>query len=212
MSTNSNMKPWCKVCKDAGKSEVGHWPKDKAGVTICPTLLAQNCRYCLKAGHTVKYCQVLADKKKQDEKRMKDSARQVKQAEAKKAEAKTKKAPVNVFASLEEYSSDEEDEVKPVKEEFPKLSLSVLKETQHNKKESYASALKKVTYAPCPIMDKLLAVAKDEKVDVPEGYQVLVSEVVPYDKREARAKHNQDCFQRKNGLSWADAIDSDDDE
>jgi len=205
------MKPWCKVCKDAGKSEVGHWPKDKAGVTICPTLLSQNCRYCLKAGHTVKYCQVLADKKKQDDKRMKDSARQAKQEEAKKADAKTKKAPVNVFASLEEDSSDDEEEVKPAKEEFPKLSLSVLKETEENKKESYASAVKKVIYAPCPQMDKLLGIAKDNKVAVVEGYEVLVTGP-QIGKREARAKHNRDCFQRKNGLSWADAIDSDDDD
>lgn len=55
--------PCCAVCKAAGKSETvvaSHWPKDAAGATICPTLLAQECRYCHKFGHTTKYCATLA--------------------------------------------------------------------------------------------------------------------------------------------------------
>jgi hypothetical protein len=55
--------PCCAVCKAAGKSEAivaSHWPKDAAGATICPTLLAQECRYCHKFGHTTKYCATLA--------------------------------------------------------------------------------------------------------------------------------------------------------
>jgi hypothetical protein len=55
--------PCCAVCKAAGKSEAvitSHWPKDAEGKTICPTLLAQECRYCHKFGHTTKYCDTLA--------------------------------------------------------------------------------------------------------------------------------------------------------
>ena len=55
-------KPFCKVCHDAGKPEViytSHYvrasPAPDAPV-VCPTLLAQPCRYCNLPGHTVKYC------------------------------------------------------------------------------------------------------------------------------------------------------------
>ena len=53
---------FCKVCKDAGKTETeytSHYVKDKSGKTICPTLLNQACKYCRQKGHTVKFCQTL---------------------------------------------------------------------------------------------------------------------------------------------------------
>ena len=53
---------FCKVCKDAGKSEReyrSHIVKNKKGKTICPTLLNQTCKYCRETGHTVKYCSIL---------------------------------------------------------------------------------------------------------------------------------------------------------
>ena len=57
-----SVKPCCKVCKDAGKSEAmfsSHFVKDRTGKVICPLLLSQECRYCFKLGHTVKFCQAL---------------------------------------------------------------------------------------------------------------------------------------------------------
>jgi hypothetical protein len=53
---------FCKVCKDAGKTEseyTSHFVKDKSGKTICPTLLNQACKYCRQTGHTVKFCKTL---------------------------------------------------------------------------------------------------------------------------------------------------------
>ena len=53
---------FCKVCKDAGKTETeytSHYVKDKSGKTTCPTLLNQACKYCKQTGHTVKFCQAL---------------------------------------------------------------------------------------------------------------------------------------------------------
>lgn len=56
---------FCKVCQDAGKTEVeytSHFTRetpDPTSKVVCPTLLSQECRYCLKKGHTVKYCKVL---------------------------------------------------------------------------------------------------------------------------------------------------------
>ena len=56
------IKPFCKVCKDAGKTEseyTSHFVKDKAGPNgkvVCPTLLSQACRICKETGHTSSYC------------------------------------------------------------------------------------------------------------------------------------------------------------
>ena len=61
--------PHCKVCEDAGKSPRdfhSHWvreSKDHNARVTCPTLLSQQCNYCKKKGHTIKYCVRL--KKKQ---------------------------------------------------------------------------------------------------------------------------------------------------
>ena len=55
-------KPFCNVCRDAGKSEseyTSHFVKDQPGPNgkvICPTLLNQDCRICGKSGHTSSYC------------------------------------------------------------------------------------------------------------------------------------------------------------
>lgn len=62
ITTTQTKKAFCKVCHDAGKPEdiyTSHFvrasPSPDAHV-VCPTLLAQPCRYCGIAGHTVKYC------------------------------------------------------------------------------------------------------------------------------------------------------------
>jgi hypothetical protein len=67
--TMNTKKSFCKVCHDAGKSEkeyTSHGIKNEKGIVICPTLLDQNCRYCNKRGHTVKYCPTLEKNKKED--------------------------------------------------------------------------------------------------------------------------------------------------
>jgi hypothetical protein len=54
--------PFCKVCRDAGKSEkeyTSHFVKNQPGPegkVICPTLLSQTCRICHNYGHTSSYC------------------------------------------------------------------------------------------------------------------------------------------------------------
>lgn len=59
MSTNNVLS--CKVCMDANKPKSvysSHRVKQN-GVVVCPTLLSQECKYCHKKGHTVKFCSVL---------------------------------------------------------------------------------------------------------------------------------------------------------
>jgi len=54
--SKSSKKPVCKVCRDAGKSDINHWVKDLSGAVACPTLLATKCRKCSQKGHTASYC------------------------------------------------------------------------------------------------------------------------------------------------------------
>jgi hypothetical protein len=63
---SSFKKPFCKVCYDTGKPEseyTSHYVKDipgPNGCVVCPTLLALECRYCRKNGHTVSKCPEIA--------------------------------------------------------------------------------------------------------------------------------------------------------
>jgi len=132
------VKPCCKVCKDAGKSaqEYGsHWPKDKDGVTVCPTLLSQQCRYCEDFGHTVKYCTVLA-RSNADAAKRHASKERLKRIQAHE-ESQSSKKPVAFeritgrFAMLMDDDSSDESPRSPKrtqkkapaqpKEEFPAL-------------------------------------------------------------------------------------------
>ena len=103
-------KPHCKVCQDAGKPEkeyTNHWVKDRNGNTTCPTLLNTECRYCLKKGHTVKFCSALANKNKPAPKQPMKSI---------KSEPPKIKMPSNCFAALDASDDEEEPEPQPVVE------------------------------------------------------------------------------------------------
>lgn len=104
----NQVKSHCKVCESAKKPMsmvTSHFPKNRDGVTICPTLLSQECKYCGKKGHTIKYC----SKKTKEE----NNAMWIEEQENK---YKNKKAAHVLLASFNVlYESDEEEiEVKPV--------------------------------------------------------------------------------------------------
>jgi len=108
-SKTSVYKTFCKVCQDAGKTDkeyTNHNVRDRTGKTVCPVLLAQECRNCYKKGHTVKYCPLT--KKSTEYKKPYE-------APVKAQEPKSK----NVFMLLES-DSEEDVEVEPVNE-FPTL-------------------------------------------------------------------------------------------
>jgi len=117
-------KPYCKVCHDAGKYESefrSHSVRSKPDyygktVVICPTLLATECTYCYKHGHTVKFCPVITANKKQLNKAQNLHLRQ--EAEEKDKKKKVSK-PKSGFALLAD-SSDSEKEVKKVAKIVPK--------------------------------------------------------------------------------------------
>ena len=102
--------PFCKVCFDAKKTEseyTSHYVRSAPvnGKIVCPTLLSQQCRYCQKSGHTVKFCSALN-----------------KSSEQKKPIAKVEKNVTqkgnnifNILDSEEEDEEEEEEEYFPVK-------------------------------------------------------------------------------------------------
>lgn len=110
-------KTFCKVCQDAGKLEreyTSHNVRDRTGKTVCPTLLAQECRNCYERGHTIKYCKLL-----------KPATTIVKQAYV--APVSVKKAvPKNVFMVLESDSEEEEPIQQQEKTEYPMLIAASL--------------------------------------------------------------------------------------
>ena len=67
-ATRRVAKPFCKICKAAGKSVTeytSHFVKDRPGPNgrvVCPTLLSSECRYCHETGHIKTHCPKLAEK------------------------------------------------------------------------------------------------------------------------------------------------------
>ena len=80
--SNSNNKPFCKVCKDAGCSEsqyTSHFVKDQPGPNgkvVCPTLLNQSCRICNQTGHTSSYCKQYKPRPSREEPRHQEPRRE----------------------------------------------------------------------------------------------------------------------------------------
>ena len=233
--TNVVRKPCCKVCKDAGKSESeygNHWPKDSNGKTVCPTLLAQDCRYCGESGHTVKYCKVLERDNAVKEKRQKQEERKNRvQAHEMASKPKSVAAPTSGrFAMLMDDDSDESPrspkraEKKapaPQKEEFPALNSS------WTTRPTAATPVAKVSFAEMATKSKEVALSEKKSRDeerlgkaisagmvvIERGSEGIKMTSAPKTEAQiAREQYNYDCFKCKNGLSWADAESSDEED
>ena len=104
---------YCKVCQDAGKPETvyrSHFireTRDPTSRITCPTLLALECRFCFKKGHTVKCCKTLKEK---------DQAKSAPRPAAPRPAAPRPAAPqtINSFACLDSESDEEQEIVIPV--------------------------------------------------------------------------------------------------
>jgi hypothetical protein len=79
--SNTNSKPFCKVCYDAGlpvADYTDHYVKDQPGPNgkvVCPTLLAQKCLMCGVAGHTSSYCPEEMRREREQKERERDARR-----------------------------------------------------------------------------------------------------------------------------------------
>jgi hypothetical protein len=232
-------KPCCKVCKDAGKSESeygSHWPKDSDGKTVCPTLLAQDCRYCGEAGHTVKYCKVLERDNANKEKRQKQEER-LRRIQAHEVASKPKSlaavATTGRFAMLMDDDSSDESPRSPkrtqkkalvaLKEEFPALGGTW-------RKSSVAPEVAKTSFmemAVKSIAEKQTRETRAEEerlgraiatgmVIIERGSKGVVMTAPPKTAKQLemereKAVHRAECFKGLNGKGWGD-LDSDDEE
>lgn len=210
-------KPYCKVCQDAGKTEIeysNHWVRslpDRLGKSTitCPTLLSTECRYCFKFGHTTKFCPVI-EKSNKDKERIDRKA----QFEASKPAVKVQpKKSVSVFAALAE-DSDSEDEVKvSTKEVFPSLKKSVavsLPKIQPEVKSGWAAALakpKEAAYTKEDAYAKELEARSILKA-LPQAASKIATEPIVVKTMEALRNYNNPIYTK----NWADWTDSDSDE
>lgn len=133
-------KMYCKVCHDAGKTEAvytSHFIRetvDPNSKTVCPTLLALECRFCFCKGHTVKYCSTL---KKRNAERLRTNN-----------EAITPKRSEGHLGTRDDF--------------FGEIPQSILEELATSKPYTYASAIAKpVVSAPVhvPVVSELVALA-----------------------------------------------------
>ncbi len=141
INNNAKRTPFCKVCIDAGLPKSvyeSHWVKTLDGKVCCPTLLEQPCRYCKLKGHTVKFCNLL---KQEEPKQLypvnKPNAIKLQQIQ-----------PTNVFATLYESDSDDENTKKKVKptyrnkcDNIPMPKPVINANTQLSNIKTYASVL-----------------------------------------------------------------------
>jgi hypothetical protein len=139
--SRTTKKPICTFCLNLGKTETeySHYTyslPDRNGKsnTLCPELLATECKYCFKLGHTVKYCPKL----KQDEK---DRERSKKVVVAKKTKPTTApvKKPASVFNALMDSDSEDEEspnnQVSKQAENYPLLCAPTIKKVAVEKQE-----------------------------------------------------------------------------
>ena len=161
---NLNLKAivkYCKVCHDAGKSEAeyrSHFIRESPAPTskvVCPTLLAQECRYCFNSGHTIKYCPTL---KKHEKSELTNTYITQTNGKAAISFKKTLTSKSNLFECLNHDSSDEEEAVITESKKVTE-SKTALKATEF----SYASALKKIAVTK----PKAIVVAPAIKVVIP---------------------------------------------
>ena len=197
VSRNNSKKPYCKVCHDAGKPEsmyTSHCVKTynvSTGATnvTCPTLLALECRYCFKNGHTVKFCPVLEDNRKMDVERSRFRAREEnsRNIQARPVEAQTRK-PVNAFASLVDDSDDEQE---------TKIATKIA--TQESKKVD-----------EFPSLNGFSRVAQNSSV---KSYSCIAATPVDEIRKEYLRKETLRKEEvAKKAVKWVDEVDSSDEE
>lgn len=118
----TNTKPvmvtrYCKFCKDAGKDEAVYTShflrenRDPNSRIVCPALLATECKYCFKTGHTTSRCGKYINRETS-----------VTLVPIKKQQFNKKEVHSNMFQMLDTDDEDDVDSSSSV--EFPSLTSS----------------------------------------------------------------------------------------
>lgn len=114
-SSSSSVKPFCPVCKNAGKSEkeyTSHYTKSSpgpTGVVVCPTILQATCSYCRELGHFKNKCPILLEKERSfKQERSFENRVSYQQLPQKKATGPIRK---NRFATLDSNEDSDDNEI-----------------------------------------------------------------------------------------------------
>lgn len=212
---------FCKVCRDAGKSSSvfnSHFTKDRQGNTICPTLLNQECRWCREKGHTVKYCQKLAEKNAREQVKEKEQERPSHQVHDRRVQQKKQEKQENPqnhgrFALLmddDEPASAGAEKEAPV-EHFPELTGNWARVVASQPaKPTFASMVAKPLPSPATPRAELrtqLEAAGFKFLEAKKPAPAAASRL-PSSEEIAAIMNHRSALPK----NWADAYDSEDDE
>jgi hypothetical protein len=196
-TTKPEVKKYCKVCHDAGKSEteyMSHFIRESSqpnSKVVCPTLLSLECRYCSKRGHTVKYCKILEKDKNMSSRRERANNYRI---ESDKNDVKCKQSN-NIFDYLSDTEKEEEEQLEKnsdIRAPNSTQSDNFSEICSKSVPKSYASVLstpvaKPVAIAvPIPVLTRMSSAINLEQ----ENPNVPKSVANPFDKYQ--------------GKSWAD--------
>jgi hypothetical protein len=203
-SNNTSATKYCKVCQDAGKPESeyrSHFTrenKDPNSKVCCPTLLALECRYCFKAGHTIKYCKILQDNEKNKKRWEQEAKNKPVVTEKKQFSEKKTLTAINKFSYLDDEDSENELEEhietqkqQFVVEEFPELCSKRVNVSFGGANYATALASKSVAPLPASIPVRLYPLNK-KKVNVAELNWASMSSDEEDEEDEFEAV--QDCY------------------
>jgi hypothetical protein len=214
--------PYCAHCFNLKKPESvykSHFLRaspDPKSAVVCPELLATNCRYCFKNGHTVGACPVLAEKKREEERFEKQKERearlkqqsieQKKQAEVKKQQNK------GSFAALFDESSDDEEMTLKVSSKVSKKPTNISSKIETFEEKFPALPTKSASVAAAPKLMNYAGMAAKSKSEY-ENEQYLKSKMMkrvemPVLKRSERV--NEAIVPGPVADFWADWSENDD--
>jgi hypothetical protein len=213
MSTTTK---YCKVCQDAGKPESeyrSHFTresKDPNSKVCCPTLLALECRYCFKAGHTIKYCKVLKDNEK-NKKRWELEAKNKKHIIEKEKNNSNKKVVTNKFAYLDDDDSENElEEHISNNEEFPELIKTPVTNIKITSNSNYANALTSKDSIPLPSSIPVRMTPLTNKKRISEiNWAAMDSDDEDEDDNYSYVQETYNNYDEKHCDTYATAYDED---
>ena len=153
--SQAKQQKFCKVCKDAGKSEemyTSHFVRenpDRSSKVVCPTLLSQNCGHCGVSGHTSGHCKKLKAVLYKE----KCECNAVRRKITPSSQTKTVR-PKNSFGALESFSDEEEEsEIREYNTQFPSNErINIATEVVvKSSKMSYMNAVSSAVPVPVPV-------------------------------------------------------------
>jgi hypothetical protein len=175
--------------------------------TTCVTLLALECRYCFKAGHTVKFCPVLKESNKGRKEQEIQHARE-RHGTTASATALEKAVVKKGFALLQEDSDDDEVTVAPTVQtvvdnvDFPALPVKAGGAPKLQTVMTFAATAAlppkpKVTFAAVPVT----APIKEQDLDEDSDYEVNDDDDEP---QMPAVSYSDSCFSYRERHGYAE--------